>query len=439
MILIKSMMTHAALILVALVLWYVQWGSCLSDSPANNGNSDTSGDQEIEVDPPEEWLKTRQDIKVKTQLKNLGRSFSLSSDICDSSSTGKQNEVSQEYSSSRTKDKEQKLWYMGKVKLERALSRKQSVPSEENYETFRDLVESDGFIDKTNFTIAFMEELHYATAILKPRRTGKSLVLKMLKEFFGKPRIDVDSYDPITRDHRNSTYTAKSTFVRTLVWDPAVRREVLKGIHIKKDSDSFIDDHMNKWPIIWVSMFSLQFSPPSPSLSEIEEKLSTEVVQETFKEHEDVLFIKMAEMACFIKYKKVTKEIFLKILKDHKIEEKKSLSAKIEILWDIYGEKMTLKIKKFYKFYKGMPPFNNVMDSLKLLSEILHDFYDRKVLVLVDEHDAPAHDMYSKISLDRPEGNADIIDSINNYADTLVKLLGNVCKDNEKYTRKFLM
>jgi hypothetical protein len=428
------MMTHAALILVALVLWYVEWGSCLSDPPAKDGNSDNSVAQEI--DPPEEWLKARQDIKFKTQLKIFGRSFSLSS---DSSSTGKQNEVSQEDSSSRAKDKKEKLWYMGNKRLDRALSGRKSISSEENYETFKDLVESDGFIDKTNFTITFMEELHYATAILRPKMTGKSMALKMLKEFFSKPKIDVDSYDPITRDHRNSTYTAKSTFVRTLVWDPAVRKEVIEGINTKVDSDMFIDDHMNKWPIIWVSMFSLQFSPPSPSLSKIEEKLSTEVVQETFKEHEDVLFILMVEKACSLKYKEVTRETFLKILKDHKIEEKKSLSAKIEILWDNYGEKMTQKVKKFYQFYSGEPPYNNVGDSLKLLSRILHDFYGRKVIVLVDEHDAPVQKMYSKISLDRPEGNADIIKSINDYAATLADLLGNVSKENEKYTRKFLM
>jgi hypothetical protein len=430
----KSMMTHAALILIALVLWYVEWGSCLSDPPAKDGNSDNSVAQEI--DPPEEWLKARQDIKFKTQLKNFGRSFSLSS---DSSSTGKQNEVSQEDPSSRAKDKKEKLWYMGNKRLDRALSGRKSISSEENYETFKDLVESDGFIDKTNFTITFMEELHYATAILRPKRTGKSSVLKMLKEFFSKPRIDIDSYDPITRDHKNSTYTAKSTFVRTLVWDPAVRREVINGINTKVDSDTFIDDHMNKWPIIWVSMFSLQFSPPSPSLSKIEEKLSTEVVQETFKEHEDVLFIKMAEMACMIKYDDWSKDSYQKLMKDFGLDEFKEMESKITRIWLRFGESMDPRIQKFYRFYKGMPPYNDVGDSLKLLSRILHDFYGRKVIVLVDEHDAPVQKMYSKISLDRPEGNADIIKSINDYAATLADLLGNVSKENEKYTRKFLM
>jgi hypothetical protein len=432
------MMTHAALILIALALWYVEWGSCFSDPPANDGNSDNNVVQEIEVDPPEEWLKARQDIK--TQLKNFGISFSRSSDISDSSSTGKQNEVFQEDPSLRAKDKKEKLWIMGQKRLDRALSGRKSISSEENYEAFKDLVESDGFIDKTNFTITFMEGLHYATAILRPKRTGKSMALKMLKEFFGKPKIDIDSYDPITRDHKHSTYTAKSTFVRTLVWDPAVRREVFEDFRKDpKDSKYFIDDHMNKWPIIWVSMFSLEFSPPSPSLSEIQEKLSTEVVKETFKEHEDVLFILMVEKACSLKYKRINREKYLEMLKYLDIEEKKSLSAKIGILWDNYGKEMDPDIQKFYKFYKGMPPYNNVGDSLKLLSRILHEFYDRKVIVLVDEHDAPVQDMYSKISLDRPEGNADIIKSINDYAATLAKLLGNVSKENEKYTRKFLM
>jgi hypothetical protein len=224
------------------------------------------------------------------------------------------------------------------------------------------------------------------------------------------------------------------------VWDQTVRKEVFEDyVTDPKDSGSFIDDHMNKWPVIWVSMYSVRFGSPSPSLSEIQEKLSIKVVQQTFKEHEDVLFILMVEKACSLKYKEVTRETFLKILKDHKIEEQKSLSAKIGILWDNYGKEMDPDIQKFYKFYRGMPPFDSVTDSFKLLSEILHEFYGRKVIVLVDEHDAPVQDMYSEISLDNPEGNADIITSINNYSKTLAKLLGDVCKDNEMNTERFLM
>jgi hypothetical protein len=192
----KSMMTHAALILVALVLWYVQWGSCLSDSPANDGNSDNSVGQEI--DPPEEWLKARQDIKVKTQLKKYDDSFSLFSDINGSSSLGEQKENFKSSTSSGAKGGNVKRWYMGKVKAIKSLSGRKRSSSFKNYGLFKDLQESDGFVDKTNFTIVFFKELDYATAILRPRRTGKSMALKMLKEFCSKPRIDVDSYDPIT-------------------------------------------------------------------------------------------------------------------------------------------------------------------------------------------------------------------------------------------------
>jgi hypothetical protein len=95
-------------------------------------------------------------------------------------------------------------------------------------------------------------------------------------------------------------------------------------------------------------------------------------------------------------------------------------------------------IKDFYRFYIGNPPFDSVTDSLKLLSEVLFDFYEKKVIVLADEHDAPVQTMYSEISLDRPEGNAKIIDSIHHYAKTVTKLLGNACKENE-FTHRFLM
>jgi hypothetical protein len=256
------------------------------------------------------------------------------------------------------------------------------------------------------------------------------MILKMLKEFYCLPRIDFDSYDPKTRNHSNSTFTAKSSFERTLVFNSTVRKEAFKGEKWRKNSDSFIIDNMNKWPVIFVNLHSNDFGSIIPSHSKIEEILSKTVIKETFEEHEDVLFALMVEKACSLKYKNVTRKTFLKILKDHKIDDNKELSAKIEILWNNYGKKMTQTIKKFYKFYSGEPPYEQVTQSLLFLSQILTKFYDKQVIILVDEHDTPAMQLYSKISLDYREDNTEIITSILCYAKTISILFKNASKYN---------
>jgi hypothetical protein len=264
------------------------------------------------------------------------------------------------------------------------------------------------------------------------------MLLKMANEFCSMPKIDFDSYDPETRDYKNRTFIAKSTFERTALFDRNLTKDIIDKISTHNDSESFIRDNMNKWPVIFVNMHSLKLGSPSPSLSEIQEKLSTTVIQETFQQHEDVLFARMAEMVCMIKYDDLSKDSFQRLMKDLNMDKIEDMETKITKLWLRYGEKMTQKIKKFYKFYSGEPPYDSVADSLKLLSEILNDFYKQKVIVLVDEHDAPAIHMYAKISLNSTEGNAKIIDSIHCYAETITNLLDNVCKYNDNL-KKFLM
>jgi hypothetical protein len=208
-----------------------------------------------------------------------------------------------------------------------------------------------------------------------------------------------------------------------------MRKEAFKGEEWRKNSDSFIIDNMNKWPVIFVNLHSIDFGTTSPSRSEIQEILSTTVIKQTFKEHEDVLFALMVKKACTLKYKEITKEAYLRLLKDHKIDDTTNLPDMIEILWDNYGEKMTQNIKEFYRLYSGEPPYEHVTQSLLFLSQILNDFYDKQVIILVDEHDTPAMHLYSKISLDYPEYNAEIIASILCYAE----IIANLCKNASKY------
>jgi hypothetical protein len=52
------------------------------------------------------------------------------------------------------------------------------------YDTFRDLRSSILFVDKTDFILKFDQGFPKATCILRPRRSGKSLAIKMLQEFY---------------------------------------------------------------------------------------------------------------------------------------------------------------------------------------------------------------------------------------------------------------
>jgi hypothetical protein len=260
----------------------------------------------------------------------------------------------------------------------------------------------------------------------------------MLKEFYCLPSIDFASYDPETRKHSNSTFTAKSTFENTFVLNSTARKEAFEDEKWKKESDLFIIDNMNKWPVIFVDMLPIDPGCPSPSLSEIQELLSTEVIQKTFEEHEDVLYALMIEEACDSLYGDWSKNSYQRLIKDLRLDKIKDVRGKIRKLWKRFGKEMDPDIQEFYRLYKGKPPYKHVTKSLRLLSKILYNFYKKRVIVLVDEHDTPTMHLYLKISLDNPEGNAEIITSIHHYAETIASLLKNSCKSNE-FRHKFLM
>jgi hypothetical protein len=423
MILNKLKMTHASFILAVFCICVVKMGFCFSDPPSNQKGTITSihdGNVDLNPEKMNKDFNNYGEIDLQEQSSNP---YPLPSDTNDPSPSEKVTAPSDIPSKDRL------------IKMLKKNTNKSLNPS---YDTFRDLRKDNGFIDKTEFILKFHKELFPVTAILRPRRTGKSMGLNMLKEFYCKPKIDIASYDPETRKHNNSNFTAKSTFENTFVLNSTARKEAFEGEDWKKESDLFIIDHMNKWPVIFVDMFPIDFGSKIPSHNKIEEKLSTEVIQKTFEEHEDVLFALMTEKACSLIYKRINRENYLKMLKYLDIDDNEDLSAKIDTLWDNYGEKMNPDIQKFYKFYRGMPPYDSVSESLRLLSKILYKFHKKQVIVLVDEHDTPTMHLYSKISLDNPEGNAEIITSIHHYAETVANLLKNSCKSNV-FRHQFLM
>jgi curved DNA-binding protein CbpA len=433
----KLKMTYAALMLAVLFLCIAEWGSCFSSPPKDSdGNPSNSEDKEysmIHIKRQKEFQK----IGEQNQVKNYEENYDASICFDPFPWTGMES-FNLNNTSSNNERVKRSLDYLGKNRKDRVLDKTEEESLNPSYDTFRDLRKDNGFIDKTKFILKFHKGFSPVFAILRPRRTGKSMCLKMLKEFYCLPSIDFASYDPETRKHSNSTFTAKSTFENTFVLNSTARKEAYEDEDWKKESDLFIIDNMNQWPVIFVDMLPMKLSCPPPSLSEIQELLSTEVIKKTFKEHEDVLYALMIEEACDSLYGDWSKNSYQRLIKDLRLDNIKNVKGKIRKLWKRFGKGMDPDTQEFYRLYKGKPPYKQVSKSLRLLSEILHDFYDKQVIVLVDEHDTPAMRLYSNSSLDNPEGNAEIITSIHCYAKTIADLLENSCKSNE-FRHKFLM
>jgi hypothetical protein len=105
----------------------------------------------------------------------------------------------------------------------------------------------------------------------------------------------------------------------------------------------------------------------------------------------------------------------------------------------LFGEKVSPDNQKFYRLYSGTPPFEDIEMSLKFLTEILKGFFNKEVIILVDEHDSPARELYKNISLNNTRDNGEVIAAIKRYSSTITAILRNVGKENIGCTKKLLM
>jgi hypothetical protein len=89
------------------------------------------------------------------------------------------------------------------------------------------------------------------------------------------------------------------------------------------------------------------------------------------------------------------------------------MEGKIDILWEEFEEELLPDIKYFYSYYKGeITSFVYVGYALKFLMNKLNGFYNKRVIVLVDEHDAPVQKMYKDVSFENPSNNKELTKSI---------------------------
>jgi hypothetical protein len=79
-----------------------------------------------------------------------------------------------------------------------------------NPDTYDELTEHRGFIDKTIFILEFHYQLPKVTCFLRPRRSGKSMALQMLKSFYQVPKMDLNAYYSNDSKHPDLKNTNKN-------------------------------------------------------------------------------------------------------------------------------------------------------------------------------------------------------------------------------------
>jgi hypothetical protein len=211
------------------------------------------------------------------------------------------------------------------------------------------------------------------------------------------------------------------------------------NIQNKLEAESFIKDNMNQWPVIVVDLQNITFSSKAPTQSEIRRKLLQSGIQGAFAQYDYLLFIKMVQIACQVEYGLYSEENVYKLYEKYNLAKFDDMRNKIQALWRAYSEQLKVDLEPFYKLYIGDTSYEDIETSLKTLTKILKGFYGKEVIVLVDEHDSPVQRLYENISLDNPEDNIEVMESINCYSKTLTDILKAVAKGNADYTKKFLM
>jgi hypothetical protein len=246
------------------------------------------------------------------------------------------------------------------------------------------------------------------------------------------------SYFSDKKEQESKHESAKSPFEGTKVFDPEIRKQYFRKLESEKAA-SFIKDNMNQWPVIVFDLKDIKFSSKAPTQDEIIGELLKTAIQKAFAQYDYVLFIKIVEVACQEEYGLYSEDNVHKLHEKHNLGKFNDMKDKIQALQRVYSEQMKYYLEDFYRLYIGDTSYENIHTSLQTLTKILKGFYNKKVIILVDEQDAPARNLYENISLDNPEDNKEVMESINCYSKILTAILKAVGKGNSDYTEKFLM
>ncbi|MCL2045340.1 MAG: ATP-binding protein [Oscillospiraceae bacterium] len=173
-------------------------------------------------------------------------------------------------------------------------------------ESFERIREDDYFyIDKTLFIKEMMEKRGVVTLITRPRRFGKTLNMSMLKSFFD-----------IRRDSK----------------------DLFEGLAIAEHQD-ICDKHMNKYPVIYLSMKNVEEDTFEKSLNRVK-SLVSDLFQQNLYLYES----------------------------------------------GILNER---QMKDFYAFYDKAATEEDMKTALLFMTSCLYTYHQKRVIVLMDEYDSP--------------------------------------------------
>jgi hypothetical protein len=162
-------------------------------------------------------------------------------------------------------------------------------------DSFEELRNCDGYIDKTDFILHFHYKLTKVTCLLRPRRSGKTQALQMLKSFYCVPKIDVDAFDPDSDTYPYLENTAEDVFEGTFINDPDRRTKFFENVKEFEEDVDFVKNNMSKWPVIFLDFKNIKLSRSHEITEEkIISAIARKVIKPAFKEYDYLLFHQMA-------------------------------------------------------------------------------------------------------------------------------------------------
>jgi hypothetical protein len=177
----------------------------------------------------------------------------------------------------------------------KSLEETEQTKKQEATATFREIRGSPWFIDVTMFISNFHYFYGYCNLFLSPTKSGKTITVDMLREFFCVPRIDVKSYDFVTRTHANMNYTAKDIFKGTSIYEQKPSKTIYDWREDRyKLEETFIKDNMNKWPVAVIDFKNVSFDSKIPTKDEINRKLIEHAIKPAFEQFDYLLFLDIA-------------------------------------------------------------------------------------------------------------------------------------------------
>ena len=333
----------------------------------------------------------------------LEESYSTVMDIIENDNQGMQ--ISQDLRTPKKKFNLDNKWpdyvessqVKEKVIKEYAEMLKKDVVLDQTYDDFIEFVSSGNiYVDKSLFIKHVLDNGNHLL-ITCPRRWGKSLNFSMLKAFLQPDGEDEAHYTEngkydFTRGSKNKVFFEGGVI---MIDDIMKEEKDLVVLDIAKKGKTGEKDYLKyqgQYPVIYLNLKGAKESGGGSNKDEgytehnLDAKLRS-AISDVYKEHK-YLYRKMLreEIDAHDRFEKPENK--LKIFDSDSIKILEKAMDKIKASTDL---------KKLKAYYNGERVEEAPLaQSIKFLSDLLKEYYGRKVFVLVDEFDKPVNDILSR-------------------------------------------